>query len=276
MLHLHYSIILIITLANFLYNISMAFNVEKHIQWQAGEGTPIKYGLDISLICNLVNIKENVATFSLQGTVTLFNHPNNSQNSWPASDFAVLTLGGYDPYDCPFTQGTSYYQQPLPFLPNAPQSYLDAMILEFRGDTARPNPNRISLWLKGAGVVADTINTEYSQTFDVNTTFQLTLTGNPQQEVLIWSGSGAADSTHYGWGERQVWATMLDFDYRPGAIYNDSNWMSHNRSNGDRRIYDGSNWKELRTIDGGVGTNNPPSIYNGNRWVNQRRVGQDG
>lgn len=254
----------------------MAFNVNRHIQWQAGEGTPVKYALDLNLVCDLVSINGSVATFSLNGGVTVTNNPNNSQNSWPASDFAVLTLGGFDPYDYPFTPGVSYYQTPLPALPNAPQSYIDAILVEFRGDTARPNPNRSSLYLKGQGVVLNANNSQMTTVFNINTTFQLTITGSPSQEVLIWSGSGAGDSTHYGWGERQVWATMLDFDYRPGAIYNGSAWMSHNRNGGARDIYNGSSWQTLRTIDGGIGTGNPPSIYNGSNWMNQKRIGQSG
>lgn len=255
----------------------MAFNVNRHIQWQAGEGTPVKYALDINLICDLIGISSNHALFSLEGSITVSNYPNNSQNVWAASDFAVLTLGGFDPYDYPFTPGTSYYQAALPVLPNAPQSYIDAILLEFRGDTARPNPNRSSLYIESQGIVLDADGSEFTRTFPlIKRNFLLELTGDPQQEVLIWSGSGAVSSTEYNWGERQVWATMLDFDYRPGAIYDGTTWQSHNRSGGARDIYNGSSWSTLRTIDGGVGTGNPPSIANNTGWVNQRRIGQGG
>lgn len=254
----------------------MAFNVNRHIQWQAGEGTPVKYALDLNLVCDLVSTTNNIASFALTGTVTVTNHPYNSQNSWAASDFAVLTLGGFDPYDYPFTSGVSYYEAALPTLPNAPQSYINAILIEFRGDTERPNPNRSSLYIKGQGVVLNADNGETAKTFNVNTTFNITLNGSPSQKVLIWSGSGAGSSTDYGWGERQVWATMLDFDYRPGAIYDGTTWQSHNRSSGARDIYNGSSWNTLRTIDGGIGTGNPPSIANNTGWVNQRRIGQGG
>lgn len=66
-------------------------------------------------------------------------------------------------------------------------------------------------------------------------------------------------------------------DYRPGAIVGaDGQWLSHNRNGGNRAIFDGSSWKELRTDNGGTGTGNPPSIYNGSVWNNQRNIGLGG
>lgn len=70
---------------------------------------------------------------------------------------------------------------------------------------------------------------------------------------------------------------ILPKDYRPGAIVGvDGQWLSHNRAGGNRAIFNGSNWVELRTYDGGTGIGNPPSINNGNNWINQRNIGQGG
>lgn len=253
----------------------MAFHISEYKEWQAGPGTPVKYSVQFDLECSMVSQTNNVATFSLTGTVTVSNHPNNSRNSWPASDFAVLTLGGFDPTNYQFTDGVSYYQASLPALPNAPLSYIDALRIEFRGDTyVGDGPNRASLWVNGQGTVLNSNNSEGTWSYNINQTFNITLNGSPTQEVLIYTHSGARNSTGYDWLAHDVWASMINFDYRPGAIYNGSDWMSHNRSGGARDIYNGSSWQTLRTIDGGVGTGNPPSIYNGSSWVNQKRIGQ--
>lgn len=253
----------------------MAFVINQTKEWQAGPGTPIKYSVTFSLTCAQVSQNNDTATFSLSGNISVTNNPYNSQNSFAASDFAVLTLGGFDPNDYPFTTGTSYYETPLPALPNAPQSYLDAVLIEFRGDTyVADGPNRVSLYVKGQGVVLNTSSASGTTTYPINTTFTLNLTGSPNQEVLIYVNSGASSSTDYSWLAHQVWASMFDFDYRPGAIYN-GGWLSHNRSGGAANIYNGSSWVEMRTIDGGVGTTNPPSIYNGSSWVNMRKIGQE-
>lgn len=65
-------------------------------------------------------------------------------------------------------------------------------------------------------------------------------------------------------------------DYRPGKTWNGSDWMSHNRSGGAANVRNGSNaWVEMRTSDGGVGTNNPPYIRNSSQFVNQREIGTE-
>lgn len=61
--------------------------------------------------------------------------------------------------------------------------------------------------------------------------------------------------------------------YRPGEHRVDGVWRSHNRSGGAcERKTDGS-WVELRTIDGGVGKNDPPSRKYDNAWYNQNKSG---
>lgn len=253
----------------------MAFHISEYKEWQAGPGTPVKYSVGFELDCTMTEQTQTEATFSLTGVITVVNHPNNSQNVWPASDFAVLTLGGYDPINYQFTDGVSYYQSPLPALPNAPQSYLNAMRVEFRGDTARPNPNRVSLWISGQGNVIDTNSSDSTWTYNLNQTFTIQLTGNPAQEVLIYTHSGARNSTGYDWLQHDVWATLFNFDYRPGASWSNGGWQSHNRASGKCNIWTGNSWKEMRTDNGGVGSDNPPLIY-GSSWKNQRKIGIGG
>lgn len=65
-------------------------------------------------------------------------------------------------------------------------------------------------------------------------------------------------------------------DYRPGAIWGGSTWLSHNRKAGARDIYTGSGWSTLRTENGGTGTGNPPSIVHSNgAWTNMRKIGKE-
>ena len=66
-------------------------------------------------------------------------------------------------------------------------------------------------------------------------------------------------------------------NYVPDMV-NDGNghWLSHNRAGGTFRQYGGTSWGDnLKTIDGGSGTGDPPEIYNGSAWRNRRLIGQE-
>lgn len=69
---------------------------------------------------------------------------------------------------------------------------------------------------------------------------------------------------------------ILPDDYRPFAVWTGSVWGSCNRPDGMDAVWTGSQWIEMRSDNGGVGTDNPPYIYNGSRFVNQSKVGQGG
>lgn len=64
-------------------------------------------------------------------------------------------------------------------------------------------------------------------------------------------------------------------DYRPWSTWNGSNWLSHNRNAGWSGIWDGSTFKEERTLNGGVGTDNSPYIRYNSEWKNARKTGQE-
>lgn len=99
------------------------------------------------------------------------------------------------------------------------------------------------------------------------------------------SGSGTPADVNYSAGDtitltssgttKTIYAVWQK-DYRPGSVYNGSNdWLSHNRPAGCADIYDGSTWKTMRTIDGGVSSGNPPEIYDGSTWHNMRKIGTE-
>lgn len=78
----------------------------------------------------------------------------------------------------------------------------------------------------------------------------------------------------YGMGIR--FRNVLPPDYRPGETYksSDTTWYSHNRNGGWAGIWNGSSFAEMRTVNGdGSTTGDPPYIYNGSTYVNQRKIG---
>lgn len=65
-------------------------------------------------------------------------------------------------------------------------------------------------------------------------------------------------------------------DYRPGKIIdNNGIWQSHNRPTGADNIRTASSWQTMRTIDGAVGTDNPPYMRHTSEWKNQRKIGNN-
>ena len=252
----------------------MSFHIDKTVEWKAGVGTPTKYSFRVQADVDVVSVSGATATIRMVGSIGVQNYPNNSRNSFAASDFAVLTLGGKDPADYQFTEGTAYYMNGLPTLPNAPQSYVDAVIAEFRGDTyIQDGPNRVSLYEKNSGVVVNTYNGDVYQSHNFDDTFTIDVSGGGNIPIVIWNTSGCSSSTSYRWLEHQVWVSWIDLDYRPGMTL-DSNWQSHNRGSGASNIYN-NGWNTMRTVGGPDATGNPPYIYN-NGWHNQRRIGNGG
>lgn len=267
----------------------MAFRVNRTVSWAAGAGTPNKYTFNLDVSISVASISSGIATISMVGTYGVQNYPTNSQNSFAASDFAVLSKGGADPWNYPFTAGTSYYQATLPFATNAPQSIKDGILIEFRGDTWRSDPNnnnnRSTLYAKPSGVVLDTYDGSAYQSFSINTTFTVDVSSGGDIPLLTWVTSGAGSSTDYTWLQHEVWASWFDLDYRPGCALdtNTNKWKSHNRLNGACHVLSNTTnmtWQECRTVGGEASAQgNPPLILhadNANSWYNQKRLGKEG
>lgn len=190
----------------------MAISVDRSAEWRAGEGSPMKYKVAVNGTADLTNIRlsnnkwygDVVVNFN----VTIENHPYNSQNSFPAGDFALLGIGDINPKaNYPFEDGNSYYKSSLP----APAGLtLDMLLFEFRGDTSRPNPNCVSLWTTTGGNVANLQSAEGSWTYNVNTTKTLELTGSGSQPIITWSSSGAGPN-HVEWLDQETWYSAADF-----------------------------------------------------------------
>lgn len=58
---------------------------------------------------------------------------------------------------------------------------------------------------------------------------------------------------------------------------NSTTWLSHNRPNGDLRLWNGSRWTDnLENTDWGTGYGDPPSVMKDNKWLNARVIGFEG
>lgn len=67
---------------------------------------------------------------------------------------------------------------------------------------------------------------------------------------------------------------VLPIDYRPGKVLDPNGvWQSHNRTTGASNIYNGSNYRTMRSSNGGVGTNDPPFIRHPAGMRNMRKIG---
>lgn len=71
---------------------------------------------------------------------------------------------------------------------------------------------------------------------------------------------------------RTLYAVWMK-DYRPGEVLTSGAWKSTNRTGGKCHLLSNGSWVEMRTIDGGSGTGNPPSRRTSGAWKNQYKIG---
>ena len=66
-------------------------------------------------------------------------------------------------------------------------------------------------------------------------------------------------------------------DYTPMAVKHGDSWNSCNRTNGRLRARKDGAWGDtnLKTIDGGTGTTDPPSLRRNSTWYNQNKRGAE-
>lgn len=259
----------------------MAYHLVKDPEWRSGAGTPLKYVFHLDVYVDVVSVSGTTATISVQGTYGVTNYSTNTSNATKASDFALVTPGDADAWNYQFTPGVEYYEAALPCIPNAPSSVSNKVLLEFRGDTWRYDAvhpgNASSLWLNGSGVVLDQLytggTTGDTRTFSINKTFTIDVSGGGNTPILAYVSSGWASGPYYTWLDHEVLVSWFELDYRPGAVWGGSAWLSHNRSSGAADVRTASAWQTMRTIDGGSGSGNPPTLRNASAFKNMRKVG---
>ncbi len=258
----------------------MAYHLVQNPAWDSGPGSQIKYEFHLDVYVDVVSVSGGNATISIQGTYGVTNYANNTSNSVQASDFALLAPGNADAWNYQFTPGVEYYQSPLPCVPNAPADVVDAVLLEFRGDTYRYDAtypgNRSTLYQKGLGeVLSNFYEQGGTRTFPINTTFTIPVSSG-DFPILAYVSSGWTAGPTYEWLDHEVVVSWFDLDTIPGKVFSSANnWLSHNRpTNGHAKLYTGSGWgSDMKTINGGVGTGDPPLIRHENEYRNMRRIG---
>lgn len=262
----------------------MAYHLVKDPTWRSGSGTPPKYTFHLDVYVDVASVSGNIATISVQGTYGVTNYSSNTSNAQKASDFALVTPGDADAWNYNFTPYQEYYMAPLPVIPNAPTSVSNKVLIEFRGDTWRYDPsmpgNRSSLWLNGSGTVLDQLytggTTGDTRTFNINKTFTIDVSGGGSTPILAYVSSGWTPGPIYDWLDHEVLVSWFELDYRPGAVWGGSAWLSHNRSSGAADVRTASAWQTMRTVDGGTSSGNPPEIWHSSSSrKNMRRVGQE-
>lgn len=257
----------------------MAFHLVAEPTWRSGAGTPPKYTFHLDVMVDVVRVVGSTATISVKGTYGATNYATNTSNAQKASDFAMVTMGTTDAWNYQFTPYQEYYEAALPVIPNAPQSAIDGVLLEFRGDTWRNDPahpgNRSSLWQKGVGTVLDQFyGQNETRTFNIDTTFTVDVSDG-DVSILSYVDSGWESGPIYEWMSHTTLVSFFQLDYRPSATWNGTEWLSHNRAGGVENIHTGSSWRTMRTVDGASGTGNPPLIKHAGAWYNQRKIGRE-
>lgn len=261
----------------------MAYRLNTSRSWNSGGTTPLKYTFFVDVEVDVVQVVNNIATISVVGTYGVTDYSTNTSNAVKASDFAIVAPGDADAWNYQFTPGVEYYEAALPVIPNAPQAVQDKVLIEFRGDTWRSDPNypgnRASLYQKGSGVVLDNFYAyDQARTFSINTTFDIDVSGGGATPILAYVASGWTPGPLYEWLDHEVLVSYFELSYIPGKIWSGTTWLSHNRpTNGHAKLYTGSAWgADMTTADGGSGTGNPPEIWHSaSTRRNMRRIGQE-
>lgn len=151
-------------------------------------------------------------------------------------------------------------------------------------DTDTPGRN-ITLYNAAGGVLFSTTDNQVATAHTLSGLINVgteTFTLAPGDATVVRPSLSLHNQTVGGASYDDIWLGIqvrntLPADYIPWAISDGEGvWLSHNRSGGVLRLYNGISWSgDLRTIDGGVGTGDPPSIYDGSEWKNGRLIGQE-
>ena len=169
-------------------------------------------------------------------------------------------------------------------------SYDDIWLgIQFRNPLPSPVLYTLNYNANG-GSGAPSAQTAYSTTGSASFTVPNTSPTWGQYEFLGWSFTQYPDSrteadVEYRAGDtvtltsdnptRTLYAVWRK-DYRPGCVYDNSVWQSHNRPNGECHVYNGSKYLEMRTIGAPTAMGNPPSVYHNNKLYNMARIGLNG
>lgn len=121
-----------------------------------------------------------------------------------------------------------------------------------------------------------TNHTIYAGPLNLGTdTFTLAPGQNLQRSSLYLHNQSVGSSSYDDLWIGIQFMNPLPRDYRPGQRKINGTWYSHNRPAGTCNRKVSGTWTEMRTLDGGTGTGNPPSRKTSGTWYNQRKIGQE-
>lgn len=144
------------------------------------------------------------------------------------------------------------------------------------------NTQEITAWFNNQQVFHTYVDTGSSGTYDLNipSSFSVTIPPslNPQAQ---WPASIHFKNHNTGAGTRPPDEFYVGLgitnpnppDYRPGQCLHSGTWESHNRSGGSANVLRSGTWTEMRTLNGGDASGDPPTIRTNGDWKNQRKIG---
>lgn len=169
-------------------------------------------------------------------------------------------------------------------------TYVDEFAMGVNFRNVLPNPTAYSLNYNANGGSGAPLPQTYT-TGEGSATFTVSATQPTWGSYVFlgWSnspvsGSGTMADVDYEAGDtitlqegspnKTIYAVWQK-DYRPGKILdNNLTWQSHNRSTGADNIRTASSWQTMRTQDGAVASDNPPTIaHSSSSFKNMRKIG---
>lgn len=136
----------------------------------------------------------------------------------------------------------------------------------------------------GSGAPGNQTHSNSASSSSYNQTISSTIPTRTNYRFDGWADSSSASTPAYQPGgsvtiyksspSKTIYAVWTEF-YRPGERKVSDTWRTHNRSGGacERKV--SGTWTEMRTIDGGTGTGDPPSRKTSGTWYNQRKIGAE-
>lgn len=255
----------------------MAISVDTDVSYQ-WRGTRFRIQFHGNLEANQTSTSS--CNFRLRGnwTLTIWNDYGD-RVIYPASDYIAFVKGDQDFVATGAGSTSAAYKHGLPYGINAGTGNI---ICETRVDSYRyGDPNGGTIWSASSGGIGYTTQVG-THTCSIDESYTLPLNGSGDQIVLRYFSSGS-DRNTIAWIADQSWVYVkvqqfidegsIMFDYRPGERKISGTWYSHNRGNGGWAERKNGSWYEMRTVDGGSGSGDPPERKISGSWKNQSKLG---
>lgn len=153
-------------------------------------------------------------------------------------------------------------------------------------DTDTPGRD-ITLYKNDGTVIFSTTDTQVAHAHNLSGTINVgdeSFIIAPGDITVVGTSLYLHNQTVGGQSHDDIWLGVqfrnpLPPDYRPGAVYDNSVWQSHNRVGGTCHVLSnttGPVFTEMRTLGAPTSLGNPPSLYHDNKWYNMAKIGLGG